>query len=98
MFLECSMIDQVVDEPTALQYKQQPSTGDHLVRFTMKSTAICVNSVRIARFVYRLLERKRQSQLRLLTASDSGLNYQVSDLCRSFAGVLICFNALRTLK
>ncbi len=51
----------------------QTLTGDHLARYSMKSTVICVSLVWIARFVYQLLQRKRRSQLRLLIASDSGL-------------------------
>ena len=55
----------------------QTLTGDHLARYSMKNTVKCVNLVRMARFVYQLLQRKRRSQLRLLIASDSGLKQSI---------------------
>ena len=69
----------------------QTLTGDHLARYLVKSTVKCVDLVRIARSVYQLLQGKRQSQLRLLIASDSGLQQSIECVAcgdHSLVGVL----------
>ena len=66
----------------------QLSTVDHSACISMKSTAICVKLAWIARFLSQALERTRRSQLRLLTAFNSGLCNRLSIAKCLFAGEL----------